>query len=95
VYNITESKIYFKTSSQQQVKSVDFASFDFACGKKPMAFDLNMGGKGDVSGKFLPFSKDSNLKTVQKSFLESSDRIAVPASYIQKISDYQAKIRCQ
>ena len=95
VYDLSDLKIYFKTNTQQGVKSVNFSSFDFQCSQKPMSLELNTSVSGDVSMKFLPFSSVINLKTVKKSFAESMDRISVPASYSEKIVDYQQKITCR
>lgn len=95
VYNISESKIYFKTNSHQQIKLVSFASFDFSCSKKPLTINMNTAAEGDISVKFVSFSEDLNIKTVQKSFSESIDRISIPPAYIQKIYDYSGQILCQ
>ena len=94
VYDMSELKIYFKTDLHRQVKSFGLSSFDFACTRPALAFDLNTATAGDVARKFLPFSPVENLKTVQKSFAESIDRISVPASYTEKIADYQQKVTC-
>ena len=94
VYDIKELKIYFRTNSHREVKSLNFNAFDFGCTERAMASDINIPGAQDISEKFLPFSPVLNLKTVQKSFSESTDRILVPASYTEKIADYQQKIKC-
>ena len=94
VYDMSALKIYFKTDLQRQVKSFGFSSFDFACKGYAMALDLNTETAGDVARNFVPFSSVQNLRTVQKSFAESIDRISVPTSYTEKIADYQQKITC-
>lgn len=94
VYDLSALKIYFKTDLHPQVKSFRFSSFDFECARPAMALDLNAPNAGDVAQKFLPFSPLENLKTVRKSFAESIDRISVPASYTEKIADYQQKVTC-
>ncbi|HKH62858.1 MAG TPA: linear amide C-N hydrolase [Flavitalea sp.] len=94
VYDITELKIYFRTNSHRDIKSVNFNAFDFGCTEPAMSSDINISAAGDIVKKFLPFSSALNLKTVQKSFVESMDRISVPAPYTEKIADYQQKIHC-
>lgn len=78
VYNLSESRIYFKTDSHKKIKSVGLASFDLGCNTVPKAFDINTATEGDVSRQFVVFTKDVNEKTVRKSFLESHEQIAVP-----------------
>ena len=95
VYDISNSKIYFKTNSQPSIRSVDFKAFDFACNSKSLAFSINAAAEGDISRKFALFSDHLNLESVKKSFSESGDRISVPPSYIQKIVDYEQTIRCR
>ncbi len=95
VYDIKDSKIYFRTNSHQPTRSVSFGSFNFACTGNPTAFNINTLTEGDVSARFSPYSSDLDLKIIQNSFLESGDRISVPAAYIQKINEYPAVIRCK
>ena len=95
VYDIANLKIYFRINSFRDLKYVNFSSVNLDYIKPPVAFELNQQGSGDVSGKFVTFSKTHNLKTIRQSFAESSSRINVPASYIQKITDYQEEIRCR
>lgn len=95
VYNIKESKIFFKTNSYQPIRSMSFSSFNFACTEKPMAFNINTRTDGNVSSQFSSYSKNSDFKIIQRSFSESIDRISVPAAYIQKISEYPEGVRCK
>ena len=95
VYDITGSKILFKTASNQTIRSVDFKAFNFDCSVAPLAFTIDTPASGDISNKFVAFSPVANLRAVQKSFAESGDRIAVPDTYIQKIGDYEQEIRCR
>lgn len=95
VYNLTESRIYFATSTNHHIRSIDFASFNFSCKAIPLAFNMHHDGKGEISKEFTPFSSDSNLKTIRKSFTESRERISIPEAYTDKIVAYQGQIRCQ
>lgn len=95
VYDIKESKIYFKTNSYRTTRSVSFNSFDFACTAKPVSLNINTHADGNVSSRFSAYSRNTDLKIIQTSFQESGERISVPPAYIQKISDYPAAIRCK
>lgn len=95
VYNISESKVYFRTESHNKIKLVDFTSFDFSCNEVPKAFDINAPAEGDVSKQFAVFSKDLNKRTLQRSFKESNSQIDIPPSYTEKIIAYPAEIRCR
>jgi choloylglycine hydrolase len=95
VYNINEGRIYFRTNSQPKIKSVDFSSFNFACNTMPLSLDINNSHEGNISKRFTVFSDQLNRKTIQKSFLESQDRISVSPAYTDKIVSYSGTISCQ
>jgi choloylglycine hydrolase len=95
VYNITESKIYFRTDSHKKIKLVDVTLFNFACNEMPRTFNINSPVEGDVSRRFEVFSKDINKRTLERSFMESNSQIDIPPSYTEKIIAYPAGIRCR
>lgn len=94
VYDIGQSKIYLKTNTEKRVKWIDVNAFDLVCTSKPMQLDVNAHAEGDVTKRFISYAPKDNLRTVQKSFRESNDRISVPTSYIVKINEYQQQIFC-
>lgn len=95
VYDLSESRIYFKTDSHKKVRSVSIPVFNLDCNAAPKAYDINTAAEGDVSRQFIAFTKDQNQKTIRKSFLESNEQIAVPPSYTDKIIAYPIGIRCR
>jgi choloylglycine hydrolase len=95
VYDLSGSRIYFKTAANRKTRAIDFASFNFACNEVPKAFDINAAAEGDVTKKFQVFSKELNQKTLEKSLEESRTKIDVPASYTEKIVAYPTGIRCR
>ena len=95
VYDIRQSRIYFKTNSQPSTRFINLHDFEFDCTGKALAFNMNERAEGSIAGRFAAFSRDSDLEVIGISFQESADRISVPASYIQKISEYSAGIVCK
>lgn len=95
VYDVGQSKIYLKTNTQRRVRSIDLTAFNFDCIAEPMQLDINSNDEGDVTKKFEAYSPKDNFRTVERSFMESNDRISVPSSYIDKIDKYQGQVRCK
>lgn len=48
VYDLSNKKIYFKTTEHQQVKTVTLNQFRFECSAPPKWYDLNQDDKGEV-----------------------------------------------
>lgn len=95
VYDITNSKIYFKTNSNPAKKFLNFSSFQFSCTDQSLSYDLNIKSEGDISTSFTEFSDQTHLRIISKSFQDSRSRIGVPVQYIQKINEYQGEIACK
>ena len=95
VYDIGNSMIYFKTSSNSRTRFVRFDQINFDCNEKALAFDINMSGEGNIRGLLKALSPDLNGKTIEKSFSESNNRISIPPGYIKKIVSYSALVRCK
>lgn len=95
VYDLTDLKIYFKTSEQPQRKFLSFSSFNFGCAERALFFDLRTVATGEIANRFLPVTSQLHFNIISKSFDDSRSRIHVASPYIQKIIEYQAEIRCK
>ena len=99
VYDIGQSKIYFKTQTNKSVRYVDFSDFDFACSSRPMTVDMNIDLAGDLKPRFEPYSPELNVKLLEASFEQSRTQIGIAKEQLPGIirgsTGYSAAIRCQ
>lgn len=66
VYDSTTFRIYFRTSVNYQIRYLDLKSFDFSCATPVTVLDINTGLSGDVTDKFLDYTKEINRDLVEK-----------------------------
>lgn len=95
VYDITNKKIQFKTLDFSSIKEVDFASFDFRCAAPSKAWDMNQSGSGNVSGQFVDFTLELNMKSINRSFDESQSQVRASADDRRESWEYAGKISCE
>jgi len=95
VYDITNKKIYFKTSGHPSIKNFLFSSFDFACSQSSKMAELNQDWTGDIAASFINFSSQKNQKLVEKSFLESAAEIHATKDEATSTWQYPIGIACQ
>ena len=60
VYDQKRGRIYFRTLQSPQIKSVDTKAFDYSCGTQVKMFDMNAKEGGDVTAKFIDYTRQAN-----------------------------------
>jgi penicillin V acylase-like amidase (Ntn superfamily) len=90
IYDIKNFRIYFRTSVNYQIRYLDLKSFDFSCTKPVKVLDINNGLSGDVTNKFLDYTKEINRNLVEK----LKDSYNAPAEEIEAISLYPESTFC-
>jgi len=66
VYDIKNFRIYFRTSVNYLIRYLDLKSFDFSCAKPVKVLDINANFSGDVTNKFIDYTKEINRDLVEK-----------------------------
>lgn len=94
VYDITNKKIYFKTSNHQQQKMVSLNDFDYACSSLPKSYNLNQDDKGDISKRFVAFNKQVNKKMLKQAFRES-EGISIDEKLQDAVGDFAGVAKCR
>ncbi len=99
VYDLTNSKMFFRTSLGQDVKFIDFKSFDFNCNTPIQLFDINSDISGNVAGKFVNYSTELNEEFIQKNFDEINfgtvGNLLFKKRYQSKINKYSNSFKCE
>lgn len=95
VYDITNKKIHFKTWANKTVKTVSFASFDFACSKPYKMFNMNQAGNGDVSSRFIAADKKIKKQIIAQAVTESSSRVSISKKEEEELLSYEDGVSCK
>jgi choloylglycine hydrolase len=95
VYDISNKKIHFKTEANRTVKTISFASFDFACSKPYKMFNMNQDGNGDVSSRFTEANKKIKAQVISQAVSESSSRVAISKKEEEQLLSYEEGVSCK
>jgi penicillin V acylase-like amidase (Ntn superfamily) len=60
VYDIPNLTVHFRTFSNQRIRHIALRDFDFSCGSPVLVLDTNGDFQGDVTGKFLEYTRTTN-----------------------------------
>lgn len=94
VYDISNKKIHFKTEANKEIKSVDFAVFDFTCNLPSKMLNMNQDLKGDVSRNFTLPDKKLKRQIMDQVVLESSSRISITNKEEEELLAFEEGIDC-
>ena len=62
VFNPSDLRVYFRTSRNPQIRSLDFSELDLGCETPVQMLDIHAPLEGDISHKLERFSFDANLR---------------------------------
>jgi len=68
VYDVKNSRIYFRTKSNPNVRSLNFNTFDFSCSEPVKILDIAHGKGGDVSAQFSDYTYEANYDLICRSY---------------------------
>lgn len=93
VYDITKRQIHFRTSSNENIRVIDMASFDLDCTANTLCYDLDKMDKGSVNAKFKNISFATNSK-VLKNALEIN-AVSLDITQINELLAYFEGLVCE
>jgi penicillin V acylase-like amidase (Ntn superfamily) len=86
VYDITNRKIFFKTSINPEIKSFGVNAFDYSCSSNALAFNINQKASGNINKLFTAYSNNVNYKMLKKAFDESKNEVAINETLQQGVA---------
>ncbi len=95
VYDISNKKIYFKTTANKDIKNFPFSAFDFACNKPAKMFNMNQDAAGDISGRFILPDKRLKQQVLNQAVTESSDRVSISKKEEEELLGFENGISCK
>lgn len=95
VYDQKRGMIYFRSQQNPAIKSINAKSFDYACGSAVKNFDVNSKESGDVTGKFVDYTREANRNLIERSFNGTPFLKGIPAFFKDFAANYPEKFACQ
>jgi hypothetical protein len=92
VYDIKNMKIYFKTSSNRNLQTVNINSFDFDCTSKSLIYDLKLKNKVNISNLFITFNSELNKDKLNDAI--KTNNIELPDEVIERFRNYNLECKC-
>ena len=95
VYDQLHRKIYFRTQQNRQIRTIDTTRFDFACGSEVKLLDANSHDAGDVTDKFVGYTRQANRDLLERSFNGTDFLKDLTGSMRDWFASYAEGFQCQ
>ena len=79
VYDMRAKRVHYRTRVNRQVRWIDLAAFDFACGTPVRTLDIDAGA-GDMGRRFAPYRLETNRHLIDRSFQKTDFLAGTPAA---------------
>lgn len=94
VYDQRRGKIHFRSMPSPTIKTIDTKSFDYTCGSTVKIFDINAKTSGDVTAKFIDYTRETNRDLIERSFSGTPFLKGVPAIAKDFLASYPENFAC-
>ena len=94
VYDQNNLRINFKTRENQKIREIDLKSLDFSCRTPVMVLDINEDLSGNVSDKFVEYSRSKNRNIVFNSFSKIIFLYKLTSEEFNALVDYPDTTTC-
>jgi choloylglycine hydrolase len=95
VYDLTNKAIHFRTNRFVQIKTLNFAGFDFNCTATAKVWDMNQSATGNINTLFGTFSAAINQKIIETAVKESNSRLSISEKSMIAQWKYAEGIKCR
>ena len=94
VYDQKRGRVYFRTLQNAQIRSVDTSSFDYSCGAAVKMYDVNSKEAGDITAKFVEYTRQANRELIDRSFAGTDFLKNIPPSVKFMLAAYPENFAC-
>jgi len=94
VYDISNRKVYFKTSSNGKKRSFSLNDFNYQCSSTPLSYHLNAKDMGEISKSFTAFSSQQNKKMLKQAFAETGTAVNIKEELQNSLGAFAEAITC-
>jgi len=105
IYDVGNQRVYFKTTKDTEIKSIDLNEFDFSCDAPRKMLGVNTDLKGNVTDRFSNYTANLNLESEKQgvfSFVKNPDVKAylesegvINQEMIDRIAGFPSKTYCK
>jgi choloylglycine hydrolase len=95
VFDIENSRVYFKSFSNPRMRYFDFSSFDLSCASAVKILDINAEIEGDVTNKFQDYTQQINGDLIRNAFKKTPSLRGVPEATLKYLTIYPEYTRCR
>ena len=94
MYDITNKKVYYKTSERPAQKNFSISKFNFTCSTEPLIYNISGSDAGDLNKKFTSFSSGQNRTILKTAFKETGGAININEQLQNAVADFVETVRC-
>jgi hypothetical protein len=91
VYALKDGKVHFRTKAVPKVKSVELATFSFACGARKI-LDIDTDSTGDVGARFVEYTPAANQALLGQTMATMASEL--PAGALDLVAAYPDTCKC-
>lgn len=94
VYDIAESKIYYRTERNDKIREISLDNFDFNCDSDNLIINIDDDIKS-IESSFIEYSKSFNRRWVKKVFNSTDFLRNVPQEIVKGLIPYPDSVECE
>lgn len=94
VYDMQNLRVHFRTLTNQEIRYIDFKSFDLSCATPVKVLDINADLSGDVTYSFIDYTQQINRSLIRNAFKKTYHLMFVPDDVIDSRSRYPESTIC-
>ncbi|MBS1495067.1 MAG: linear amide C-N hydrolase [Bacteroidetes bacterium] len=94
IYDLSNSKIYFRTKESSKIKNIEFKDLDFSCTSNAKIFDLSSDIEGNINTALSDYSASINYDLVKYSFTNVDFLKGTSEETIKSFSLYPESFHC-
>jgi len=94
VFDPANLQIHFRTNSNPQIRTVDFAKLDFSCDAPILVKDIHADLSGDISDEFVPYSHRASVEHTL-AFVERYERVDYPPLLVEVLIRGMSSFPCR
>ena len=95
IYDSNELVIYFKTFDNREIRFVKMGGLDFSCTTPAKVFDINTKTSGDVTGKFVDYTRKAHRNLVENAYDKTVYLPKFPPEFYDRLSRYPDSLSCE
>ena len=94
VYDMKAKRVHYRTRANRQVRWIDLAAFDFACGTPVRTLDIDTGA-GNVSSRFAAYRLEANRRLIDRSYQGTDFLADTPPAERAAYATHPASTSCR